>query len=114
MEGLELALRGHVVRRSEDDADALVAKGSQVGEGLLDGDRVVGGDGREAEVRDGRVDQHDRHAALVQLDEVLVRRVRLGVGATGEDHARHLLLEQHADVLRLATDRRPYACTGRG
>ncbi len=49
----------------------------------------------------GRIDQDDRNAALMQLHEVLVRSVGLGCGAATEDHTRHLLLEQHPDILGL-------------
>jgi hypothetical protein len=47
-----------------DQADALVPERGQVVEGLAGGGHVVGGDAREVEVLDRRVDQHHRDAPV--------------------------------------------------
>jgi hypothetical protein len=82
-------------------ADALVAERGQVAEGLLDGDRVVGGDPREVQVLGRGVHQHHRQPQLQQPQIVLVRGVRLGVMAPGEHDSGDLLLQQHLHVVRL-------------
>ncbi len=92
---------GHVVGRAEDQPDPLVAEVGEMRVGLLHRDRVVGRDARKVEMVGGRVHEHDRQPKLEQPRVVLVRRVGLGVLAAGEDHPRHLPLEQHLDVLRL-------------
>ena len=58
---------------------------------------------RRAGSRGGRrgVDEHGRQPQLQQPRVVVVRRVRLGVLAAGEDDARDLLLEQQLDVVGL-------------
>ena len=96
-----LAVARHVIRRSEEQADAAVAEGDEVVEGLLSGHRVVARHRREVEPCGGRVDEHDGQVALGELGVVAVRGVLLGVQAAGEHHARHLLVEQQVDVGRL-------------
>ena len=110
LERRELAPRRHVVGRAEDQADPLVAERGEMGVGLLHRDGVVGRDAREVEMVGGGVHEHDRQPQLEQPRVVLVRRVRLGVLAAGEDHPGDLALEQHLDVLRLGHAAR-CACT---
>ena len=105
---------GHVVGRAEHQADPVWPSDEQVPVRLVDGDRVVDDDTREAESVDRRVDQHHRQAALGEPAVVLVLGVGLGVEAAGEDDAGDLLLEQHVHVVGLGHARRRCGCTAPG
>ena len=96
-----LAVAGHVVGRTEEQADRAVAEGNEVVKRLFSGHHVVARDRREVEPGGRRVDEHDGKVAFGQLGVVAVRGVLLGVQAAGEDDARHLLVEEQVDVGRL-------------
>ena len=90
-----------MVERPENEADSLMAERHEMPVCLLHRNGVVGRHGREVEVLRRRVDENDGQAQLQQPRVVIVRRIGLGVLAAGEDHAGHLPLEQHVDVLGL-------------
>ena len=97
----ELAARRHVVGRTGDQADPLVAERGQVGIGLPGRGHVVGGHAREVQPVDRRVEQHRRNAPRTQQPVVVVRGALLGVVTAGEHHPGDVLVEQHADVVGL-------------
>ena len=82
-------------------ADAAMAELMQVQDRLLGGGSVIRRHRREVERVDARVHEHGRQVHLPQPLVVLVRRVGLAVVAAEEDHARHLLLQEQVDVVRL-------------
>jgi len=105
----ELARRRHVVLGAEDQPDPLVAQRPQMAVRLAHRDPVVGRDGREADVVDGRVDEHGGQSALGHPVVVLVLSVALRVVAAGEDDPGDVLLQQHVHVVALG---HPFGGTG--
>ena len=97
----QLALRGHVVRQAEDQADPGVPEGVHVPHRLFRGSAVVAGDPREGQVVDRGVDQDGGQVALGQPAIVLVPGVALGVEAAGEHDTGDVLLQQQLDVVGL-------------
>ncbi len=78
-----------------------VAEGDEMVECLLSGHRIVARHGGEVEPRGCGVDEDDRQVALGEARIVPVRGILLGVHPPGENHPRHLLVEQQVDVGRL-------------
>ena len=98
-----------MVLGTEDHPDLVVAKSTQMAEGLFGGNRVIGRDLGKGQVLARGVDEHDRHCALMKQAVMLVRRIGFGKVAAGEDHPGGVLVEEHRDVLGLG---QPIRATG--
>ncbi len=90
-----------MVLGSQHQPDAPVAERAEMTVRLAHRDRVVRRDRGEPDALDRRVHQHRRKPSLPQSPVVFVVGVGLRVQSPGEDHARHVLVQQHVHIVGL-------------